>query len=153
MLSDGYHAVLHARSTQRAAELGELREQVDGVVIGDLANARDVHGIADQVNAIGHMDAVIHNAGLYTVPERAATPDGHPTLVAVNTLAPYMLTALIERPARIIYVSSSCIAEARDRWRTSNGWHAHGTVLALMPRANCTWSRWLSLSLSAAQTY
>ncbi len=107
LLSNGHHLVLHARSAQRAAELGKLREQVDGVVIGDLASAQDVREIADQVNAIGHMDAVIHNAGLYTVPERGATPDGHPTLLAVNTLAPYILTALIERPARIIYLSSS----------------------------------------------
>lgn len=107
LLSDGHHVVLHARSAQRASELGQLREQVDGVVIGDLASAQEVREIADQVNAIGHMDAVIHNAGLYAVPERGSTPEGHATLLAVNTLAPYMLTALIERPTRIIYLSSS----------------------------------------------
>ena len=52
------------------------------------------------------MDAVIHNAGIYTVPDRGATPEGHATVLAVNTLAPYILTALIERPARLVYLSS-----------------------------------------------
>lgn len=106
LLFDGHEVVLHARSAQRAAGLGALREQVTSLVIGDLASAQEVRGIADQVNAIGRMDAVIHNAGLYTVPERGLTPEGHATLLAVNTLAPYMLTALIERPNRVIYLSS-----------------------------------------------
>jgi NAD(P)-dependent dehydrogenase (short-subunit alcohol dehydrogenase family) len=52
------------------------------------------------------MDAVIHNAGIYAVPNRSATPEGHASILAVNTLAPYMLTALIERPRGLIYLSS-----------------------------------------------
>jgi len=53
------------------------------------------------------MDAVIHNAGLYAMPRRGLTSEGHGTLLTVNTLAPYMLIALTERPARIIHFSSS----------------------------------------------
>ena len=53
------------------------------------------------------MDAVIHNAGIYREPSRGKTPEGHAKVFAVNTLAPYMLTALIERPDRLIYLSSS----------------------------------------------
>ena len=52
------------------------------------------------------MDAVIHNAGIYIDPERVATPEGHARTLAVNVLAPYLLTAEIERPARLIYISS-----------------------------------------------
>jgi NAD(P)-dependent dehydrogenase (short-subunit alcohol dehydrogenase family) len=52
------------------------------------------------------MDAVIHNAGVYRVPSRSATPEGHARTLAVNTLAPYILTALIERPSRLVYISS-----------------------------------------------
>jgi NAD(P)-dependent dehydrogenase (short-subunit alcohol dehydrogenase family) len=52
------------------------------------------------------MDAVIHNAGVYTQRSRGSTPEGHAVTLAINTLAPYMLTALIERPARLIYLSS-----------------------------------------------
>jgi NAD(P)-dependent dehydrogenase (short-subunit alcohol dehydrogenase family) len=52
------------------------------------------------------MDAVIHNAGVYAQQNRGSTPEGHATTLAVNCLAPYMLTALIERPGRLIYLSS-----------------------------------------------
>ena len=52
------------------------------------------------------MHAVIHNAGVYQLADRGATPEGHATTLAVNTLAPYMLTALIERPDRLVYLSS-----------------------------------------------
>ena len=52
------------------------------------------------------MEAIIHNAGVYTERSRGATPEGHASTLAVNTLAPYILTALIERPGRLVYVSS-----------------------------------------------
>ena len=62
--------------------------------------------MADQVNRIGRMDAVIHNAGIYQEPSRGTTPEGHAKILAVNTLAPYMLTALMTQPDRLIYLSS-----------------------------------------------
>jgi hypothetical protein len=34
------------------------------------------------------------------------TPEGHANTLATNTLAPFMLTALVERPARLVYLSS-----------------------------------------------
>jgi NAD(P)-dependent dehydrogenase (short-subunit alcohol dehydrogenase family) len=52
------------------------------------------------------MDAVIHNAGIYSAPKRNPTPEGHAGILAVNTLAPFMLTALIDRPERLVYLSS-----------------------------------------------
>ena len=107
-LADGGHeVVLHARSRERAAALGDLAADAAGIVIGDLSGAAETRGIADQVNAIGRMDAIIHNAGIYTTQGRAPTAEGHAALLAVNTLAPYMLAALIERPARLIFLSSS----------------------------------------------
>jgi hypothetical protein len=75
-------------------------------VIGDLRSADEVRSIADQVNAIGRMDAIIHNAGVYTERSRGSTLEGHAGTLAVNTLAPYMLTALIARPDRLVYLSS-----------------------------------------------
>ena len=53
------------------------------------------------------MHAVIHNAGISSTKDRSPTPEGHASIFAVNTLAPYMLTALIERPRRLVYLSSS----------------------------------------------
>lgn len=106
LLAGGHQVVLHARSVERARDLGELTDRADGVAIGELSSADEVRAVAEQVNAIGRMDAVIHNAGVYTVPQRGSTPEGHAVTLAVNTLAPFMLTALIERPDRLIYLSS-----------------------------------------------
>ena len=106
LLDQGHRVVLHARSADRIDALGELRSRVQGIVVGDLKSAAETRDIADQVNAIGRMDAIIHNAGVYTRPGRGATPEGHAETLAINTLAPYMLTALIERPGRLVYLSS-----------------------------------------------
>ena len=106
LLDDGHEVILHVRSTEHASTLADLASQSAGVVIGDLRNAAEVHRIAEQVNAIGRMNAVIHNAGIYRAPSRASAPEGHADILAVNTLAPFMLTALIERPDRLVYLSS-----------------------------------------------
>jgi hypothetical protein len=52
---------------------------------------------AEQANRIGRFDAVIHNAGALH----------GPGIFAVNTVAPYLLTALMARPDRSIFLSSS----------------------------------------------
>jgi NAD(P)-dependent dehydrogenase (short-subunit alcohol dehydrogenase family) len=106
LMSDGHQVVLHGRSHQRVKEALAFTRRAAGVVVGDLADATQVGDLADQVNRIGQMDAVIHNAGIYIVPERGSTSEGHSTVLAVNTLAPYLLTALIDRPKRLIYLSS-----------------------------------------------
>jgi NAD(P)-dependent dehydrogenase (short-subunit alcohol dehydrogenase family) len=106
LMAEGHDVVLHARSSQRASALADLAARSAGVVIGDLGSAVETRAIADQVNEIGRMDAIIHNAGIYLERSRGATPEGHAKTLAVNTLAPYMLTALIERPHRSIYLSS-----------------------------------------------
>jgi NAD(P)-dependent dehydrogenase (short-subunit alcohol dehydrogenase family) len=107
LLEGGHDVVLHARSTERAAALADLSPRATGIVIGDLRSGAETRSIAVQVNAIGRMDAIIHNAGIYAERSRGSTPEGHATMLAVNTLAPYVLTALIERPDRLIYLSSS----------------------------------------------
>jgi len=106
LIDEEHEVVLHARSRERAAALDDLVPRSAGVVVGDLSRATDTRSVADQVNAIGRMDAVIHNAGAYATKGRSPTPEGHPTITAVNTLAPYVLTALIERPRRLVYLSS-----------------------------------------------
>jgi NAD(P)-dependent dehydrogenase (short-subunit alcohol dehydrogenase family) len=106
LMNEGHRVVLHARSVKRAASLADLQARAAGVVIGDLSSAAQIRAIADQVNKIGRMDAVIHNAGIYREPNRGPTPEGHAKVFAVNVLAPYLLTALITRPDRLIYLSS-----------------------------------------------
>ena len=106
LLDEGHQVLLHARSPERAKALADLAPRAAGVVVGDLSSAAGVRGLAREVNDAGRMDAVIHNAGVYLEPARAATPEGHARTLAVNTLAPYLLTALIGRPDRLVYLSS-----------------------------------------------
>ena len=144
LIDEGQDVVLHARTRERAATVSDLAPDAAGVVIGDLASAAETRDLADQVNQIGRMDAVIHNAGVFREPSRSATADGHATTLAVNTLAPYLLTALIDRPDRMIYLSSglhhAAAGSLRDIDWTARPWNAtqayaesnlHLTALAL----------------------
>jgi NAD(P)-dependent dehydrogenase (short-subunit alcohol dehydrogenase family) len=106
LMTEGHEVVLHARSWQRATVFSGLTRGVAGIVIGDLSSAVETRSIADQVNKLGRMDAVIHNAGIFQEPSRGSTPEGHAKTLAVNTLAPYMLTGLIQRTNRLVYLSS-----------------------------------------------
>lgn len=96
LINDGHEVVCHARSQDRAIDIADLARQSLGIVIGDLSSAVEPRKVAEQVNVMGNIDAVIQNAGIYRVPSRSATPEGHARTLAVNTIAPYMLTALIE---------------------------------------------------------
>src|SRR5579872_2680547 len=107
LVEQGHNVVLHARTEQRGREAMVGVPGAEGVVTGDLTSIRETRGVADQLNALGAFDAVIHNAGIgYREVCRIETEDGLPHVFAVNTLAPYILTALIRRPKRLIYLSS-----------------------------------------------
>lgn len=106
LLAAGHEVIFHARNRARA---GELKREVPGaskIVVGDISTVAGAMNIADQVNAIGRVDAVIHNAGLGADTALRLTSDGVPDLFGVNVLAPYVLTAQIDGPTRNIYLSS-----------------------------------------------
>jgi NAD(P)-dependent dehydrogenase (short-subunit alcohol dehydrogenase family) len=128
LIDEGHDVVLHARSRERAASVADLAPRAAGVVIGDLASAAETRELAGQVNDVGRMDAVIHNAGIYLEPSRGTTADGHAKTLAVNALAPYILTALIDRPDRLSYLSSgmhhAAAGSLRDIDWTERRWNA-----------------------------
>ena len=104
--ADGHEVVGHARSHRRAAE---VRDRLAGavVLIADLSSRAQTLELARQADASGPFDAVIHNAGVgYRERQRIATPEGHAHLLAINVLAPYLLTATMRRPGRLIYTTS-----------------------------------------------
>lgn len=107
LVEQGHSVVLHARNDARADDARRALPQAEAVVSGDAATFAGVRGIAEQANALGQFDAVIHNVGIgYREPRRIATEDGLPQVFAVNVMAPYLLTALITRPRRLVYLGS-----------------------------------------------
>jgi NAD(P)-dependent dehydrogenase (short-subunit alcohol dehydrogenase family) len=115
LLADmGHQVVVHGRNRARADAALAAVPQAKAVVSGDLSNIREMRAVVEQVNGCGSFDAVIHNAGMgYREPRSSETEDGLPQLFATNTLAPYVLTALIKKPQRLIYLSSGMHRSAR----------------------------------------
>ena len=80
---------------------------VEAVVEGDVSALTGMRKVAEQANRLGQFDAIIHNVGVgYREARRIETEDGLPHVFAINVMAPYVLTALIKRPRRLIYLSS-----------------------------------------------
>jgi NAD(P)-dependent dehydrogenase (short-subunit alcohol dehydrogenase family) len=96
LLEEGHDVVVHARNAERLSALRDLQDRGAAAVAGDLSNMDETRRLADEVNGLGRMDAVIHNAGVFRSTQ----------VLAVNVVAPYLLTALMERPQRLIYLSS-----------------------------------------------
>jgi NAD(P)-dependent dehydrogenase (short-subunit alcohol dehydrogenase family) len=107
LLEQGHEVMLHARNEERANDAKAALPGANGVIIGDLSSIEETKSVADQANESGHFDAVIHNAGIGNrESRRIETVDGLEHVFAINVLAPYLLTALIIPPARLIYLSS-----------------------------------------------
>ena len=106
MVAAKHRVVLHARSRERAAEALAAVPGAETALVGDLSSIRATRELADQVNGLGALDAVIHNAAVGYRERHILTVDGLPHVFAVNTLAPYILTALIAKPKRLVYLSS-----------------------------------------------
>jgi len=109
LLEAGHEVTVHARDDGRA---DALRRELPGppVVIGDLSSIAATRDVAAQVGALGRHDAVIHNAAVYRVPQRVGTVDGLSLTFAVNVLAPYLLTALLEPADRLVYLTSGLLS-------------------------------------------
>jgi NAD(P)-dependent dehydrogenase (short-subunit alcohol dehydrogenase family) len=97
LLGDGHEVCVHVRNTGRLAAVRDLSDRGAAVVVGDLSKLDETRRIAVEVNRLGPMDAVIHNAGVLSGPQ----------VLSVNVVAPYLLTALVGRPRRLVYLSSN----------------------------------------------
>ena len=107
LVREDHEVVLHARGEARGRQALDGVPGAAGVLIGDLASIAQTCALAERANAGGRFDAVIHNAALgYQVSDRSETEDGLAAVFAVNVLAPYLLTALMTRPDRLVYLSS-----------------------------------------------
>jgi NAD(P)-dependent dehydrogenase (short-subunit alcohol dehydrogenase family) len=103
--SQSHQVTIHARNALRASDALAACPAAATCVIGDLSTIAGIKAFAKEADKHGPYDVVMHNAGLYLGPFRR-TEDGLPSLVAVNTLAPYMLACLMDKPKRLVFVSS-----------------------------------------------
>ena len=119
LLEAGHQVVVHTRNRDRLAAVRDLLDQGAEAAVGDLADVEQTRAVAEQATALGRMDAVIHNAGVYTGFQ----------ILPINVIAPFLLTARMQRPARLIYLSSGmhrggrAVVDGRD-W---SGHHAAGS--------------------------
>lgn len=116
LADQGHQVVLHARTAERGRYAQQNVPRAEHVIIGDLSDLDATKNVADQANALGQFDAVIHNAGVYRAPPEE--------IFRVNILAPYLLTCLIHKPARQIYLSSDMHLQGRatlETFKTDRG--------------------------------
>ncbi|MGC4036677.1 MAG: SDR family NAD(P)-dependent oxidoreductase [Chitinophagaceae bacterium] len=133
LIREGHKLVLHARNEQRRKDISGEIPGAEAVFVADLSGIKATINLAGEVNKSGKFDAVIHNAAIgYRESNKILTEDGLPEVFAINSLAPYILTALIERPARLIYISSGLNRQGDGRlddllWekRRWNGYQAY----------------------------
>jgi NAD(P)-dependent dehydrogenase (short-subunit alcohol dehydrogenase family) len=107
LVAQGHQVVLHARNADRARDASAACPGAEAVLVADLRSIDETKKLAAEANKHGPYDAIIHNAGVYLGMEHVPGKSGLPTLFTVNTLAPYLLTCLMARPKRLVYVSSS----------------------------------------------
>jgi len=129
LIEQRHEVVLHGRNDDRSRDALAAAADAGGAVSGDLCTVAGARTVAEAINKLGRFDAVIHNAGIgYRETQRVETEPGVPSVFAVNVLAPYILTALIQRPKRLVYVSSGMHRGVRPRMEdllwTRRAWSA-----------------------------
>lgn len=105
----GHQVTLHARNAERAKQTREAVPKAEGILIGDLTSISETKNLAEEANKTGSFDAIIQNAGIGYggTSTREMTSDGISAVFACNTLAPYILTCLMNKPkSRILFMSS-----------------------------------------------
>lgn len=128
----GASVLIHGRNPERVqAAVEEIRtgsgnEHLSGLC-ADLSSMAEVHRLSKEVQAAApRLDVLIHNAGNFNR-ERILTVDGFELTLAVNYLAPFLLTHhLMETlrasaPARVVVLSSILHIKARLELDNLNG--------------------------------
>ncbi|HVS91207.1 MAG TPA: SDR family NAD(P)-dependent oxidoreductase [Mucilaginibacter sp.] len=118
LAAQGHRVVLHARNAERSREAMKNVPQAEAVLTADLSDIAETKNLADEANRLGTFDAVIHNAGVY----QAAASD----ILAVNVLAPYILTCRMAKPKRLVYLSSGM--HLHGHWKMSDPKTGTGAV-------------------------
>lgn len=120
----GARVLIAARSSERGeSAAGEIRATVPGaaveLLLADLSSQQQVRALASETaRRTDGLEVLVHVAGVYTR-HRQTTRDGLETQLAVNHLAPFLLTRLLRdrleaaAPSRVVVVSSEAHRHAR----------------------------------------
>ncbi len=108
LVKERHDVVLHARNAARGEQALKSVPGAKDVLIADLSSIEETRALAEKANALDTFDAVIHNAGVYRTSAEQ--------LLYVNTLAPYILTALMNQPKRLVYLSSGMHLSGHPAW-------------------------------------
>lgn len=95
----GHEVVLHARNEKKAIELKSHLKNSNKILVGDLTSIYETKQLANEINSLGNFDTIIHNAGVFK--------NDKSEIFKVNVLAPYILTACVKKPKKIIYIGSN----------------------------------------------
>ncbi|MHA1728719.1 MAG: SDR family NAD(P)-dependent oxidoreductase [Promethearchaeota archaeon] len=121
----GAFVIIHGRNEKKAKNaLKEVKkiaksDQLEAIH-GDLASFSQIHDISDQLHKrFDHLDVLVNNAGV-NFWEKTVSVDGFERTLAVNYLAPYILTLLVldllkkGSSSRIVNVTSDILAQSID---------------------------------------
>ena len=99
LIKENHQVYVHARNSSRAEYVLNNLPDVANVLVADLSDLNETKQLASNLNDLGKFDTIIHNAGVLSASSKV--------IFTVNTLAPYVLTSLVEMPKRLIFLSSS----------------------------------------------
>ncbi len=136
----GFHVIMAGRDaarTERARRLvaeGSASDRIE-TALADFASLAAVRALADAVlTRHDRLDVLVNNAGIIA-PRYELSEDGYELTVAVNHLAPFLLTNLLldrlrasaqpSAPTRVVTVASQSHRGARldlGRWMDWGGW-------------------------------
>jgi retinol dehydrogenase-14 len=136
----GAHVIIVGRDPERTEEAAEtIREAAGGnvdAVVADLSSQARVRRLANELlTALPRIDVLINNAGGYWN-TRHMTADGIEHTLALNHLAPFLLTNLLldrlqlSGSARVITVSSNAQAMGRINFDDLQGAHSYSGATA-----------------------
>ena len=128
LIAQGHQVTLHARNSKRAEVATAGAPGAEGVLVADLQSIAQTKQLASEANKTGAFDAVFHNAGVGYTEDLRLTEDGVSHVFAINALAPYILTSLMDKPKKLIYMSSGLhaggSADLKDvTWTKGTRWN------------------------------
>lgn len=138
----GAHVVLLARNEAKAAQVQEEIKRISGndkvdVLLADLSSLKQVRQVAATFNSrYPRLDVLVNNAGLLMGSERQVSEDGYEQTLAVNHLAPFLLTSLLfpkllqSREPRIVNVASEAYRAAKPDFNDFNMEHSYSAIRA-----------------------